>query len=212
MGGRTEGQVHDNMEEKILREAGLLFMQKGFAGTSTTEIARNAGCNQALVHYYFRTKDNLFNRFFESKVREVLAEIVSVEMGGGDFRDKLSRMISLHFDIIRQYSPLMLFLINELTQHPEKVQQIIKALGEMPLTAYRNIRKDLDKEIELGKIRPVELMDIIINAISLNVFTFIAKPILGEVWGVRGQEMEQFLDRRKQEIVDTVLYSLRSVK
>jgi AcrR family transcriptional regulator len=56
-----------SMEQSILDAAEKLFLEKGFAATSTTQIAKEVGCNQALVHYYFRTKDNLFNRIFEKK-------------------------------------------------------------------------------------------------------------------------------------------------
>lgn len=58
-----------SMESIILETAERLFLDKGFALTSTTEIAREAGCNQALVHYYFRTKEQLFIRIFEEKIK-----------------------------------------------------------------------------------------------------------------------------------------------
>ena len=60
------GNTTSNTEQQILASAEKLFLQKGFSATSTTDIARDAGCNQALVHYYFRTKENLFNRIFDA--------------------------------------------------------------------------------------------------------------------------------------------------
>ena len=62
-----------SMEQAILEEAEKLFLEKGFALTSTTEIAKRVGCNQALVHYYFRTKDNLFNTIFRTKIQSLLS-------------------------------------------------------------------------------------------------------------------------------------------
>ena len=61
---KTAKNETEPMEQAILRAAERLFLDKGFALTSTTEIAREAGCNQALVHYYFRTKENLFSKRF----------------------------------------------------------------------------------------------------------------------------------------------------
>ena len=58
------------MEQSILKVAEQLFLDKGFNRTSTTEIARVVGCNQTLIHYYFRTKENLFNRIFEKKLEQ----------------------------------------------------------------------------------------------------------------------------------------------
>ena len=63
-----EVKENPTMEIQILETAEKLFLEKGFASTSTTEIAREVGCNQALVHYYFRTKENLFNTIFEQKL------------------------------------------------------------------------------------------------------------------------------------------------
>ena len=59
-----EVKENPTMEIQILETAEKLFLEKGFASTSTTEIAREVGCNQALVHYYFRTKENLFNTIY----------------------------------------------------------------------------------------------------------------------------------------------------
>ena len=54
----------EEMENKILEAAQELFLEKGYMATSTVDIAKKVGCNQALVHYYFRTKQNLFKQIY----------------------------------------------------------------------------------------------------------------------------------------------------
>ena len=80
---KTAKNETEPMEQAILRAAERLFLDKGFALTSTTEIAREAGCNQALVHYYFRTKENLFEKIFEQKIRMLISNIFSIDREGG---------------------------------------------------------------------------------------------------------------------------------
>ena len=65
-----------NMEEAILEKATSLFLEKGFEATSTSEIARSVGCNQALVHYYYRTKERLFERIFQKKIKFLLGSLL----------------------------------------------------------------------------------------------------------------------------------------
>ena len=82
---KTAKNETEPMEQAILRAAERLFLDKGFALTSTTEIALEAGCNQALVHYYFRTKENLFEKIFEQKIRMLISNIFSIDREGGTF-------------------------------------------------------------------------------------------------------------------------------
>lgn len=77
-----------SMESIILETAERLFLDKGFALTSTTEIAREAGCNQALVHYYFRTKEQLFIRIFEEKIKIFAGAFFSIDEKPGNFPRK----------------------------------------------------------------------------------------------------------------------------
>ena len=68
-------ETNHDMEQSILKVAEQLFLDKGFNRTSTTEIARVVGCNQTLIHYYFRTKENLFNRIFEKKLEQIIPQL-----------------------------------------------------------------------------------------------------------------------------------------
>ena len=82
-------KTEQSLEQTILEVAERLFLEKGFAMTSTTEIAKEVGCNQALVHYYFRTKDNLFNVIFEQKFKDFFHGLFEIRnLGNLSFPDK----------------------------------------------------------------------------------------------------------------------------
>ena len=118
---KTAKNETEPMEQAILRAAERLFLDKGFALTSTTEIAREAGCNQALVHYYFRTKENLFEKIFEQKIRMLISNIFSIDREGGTFEEKLRRKIEAHFEILKKNPKIPFLVINEITTNPERI-------------------------------------------------------------------------------------------
>ncbi len=197
------------MEEKILETAERLFLDKGFALTTTTEIAKEAGCNQALVHYYFRTKEKLFQRIFETKIKLFASEFFSVGQQGDTFEERLARKIEAHFDILAQNPKLPLLLINELTLHPERLTEVKKNISIVPISMLKSLENDLNAEIAKGTIRPITVSDLIINIVSLNVFLFVARPIVSTVLNLTEEETEKMLAERKREIVETVIRSLR---
>ena len=212
MSGNKEENLQESgpsMEEKIVAAAERLFLENGYQMTSTTRIAREAGCNQALVHYYFRTKEKLFNAVLGDRIRQAFMDFVMPDAGEGTFGERLTRLIGFHYDVVRKNSDMVLFLINALTRNPEMLESLVGEIGGVPLQALKTFRSELEAEIAAGRIRPVSLHELLLNVISLNVFPFAARNIYSKVWNLSDGDMEALLDRRKQEIIDTILLSLR---
>jgi len=197
------------MEEKILETAERLFLDKGFALTTTTEIAKEAGCNQALVHYYFRTKEKLFQQIFETKLKLFASAFFSVGQQGDTFEERLARKIEAHFDMLAQNPKLPLLLINELTLNPERLTEIKANMSTIPISMLQSLESDLNAEIEKGTIRPITVFDLIINIVSLNVFLFVTRPIVSTVLNLTEEETEKMIANRRKEIVETVIGSLK---
>jgi AcrR family transcriptional regulator len=196
-------------EQLILETAERLFMEKGFAMTSTTEIAREAGCNQALVHYYFRTKENLFQSIFENKLRLLVSSFTQINDPAATFEEKLITKIESHFELIRANPGLPFLIFNELITNPVRLNSLKERLKHIPTSVYQQLESELQAEIAAGRIRPVSTMDLAITILSLNAFLFIASPILKTVLGMPDSEMEKIYEHRKHENVRVVLSSLR---
>lgn len=196
-------------EEKILEAAEKLFYERGFAMTHTTDIAREVGCNQALVHYYFRTKEKLFESFFQNKVTLFITAFISTGNEETTFDLKMTRKIEAHFDILRKNPRLPFLLFNEISTNPQRVANFRASLGDMPNLLLSAFDKEIEKEVQEGRIRRVKAIDLILSIISMNVIMFIADPIIKALTGASDKEYEKMLDRRKQENVETILRSLR---
>lgn len=198
-----------SMESIILETAERLFLDKGFALTSTTEIAREAGCNQALVHYYFRTKEQLFIRIFEEKIKIFAGAFFSIDENPGTFLEKLTRKIEAHFDIIAQNPKIPFLIINEITTNPQRIKALHKSIGEYPASIIRKVNEELEEAIAQGEVRPITVLDLILTVLSLNVLPQLLRPILEEVMPLPPEEVQKLIARRKEENVKLIINSLR---
>lgn len=197
------------MESLILKVAEDLFMDKGFNGVSTTEIAQKVGCNQALIHYYYRTKANLFQKVFENKLRYLVSQFDITDENEEDFEERLSNRISKHYEILKQNPKLPIFILNEINNNSETIHWLKEAFKNNIPNFIVKFQKELDEEVKINRIREVNAMDIILNIISLNVFMFISLPIVEYVFNSQNESIDQFVENRKKEIIQTILNSIR---
>ena len=137
-------------ENAILEAAEELFFSKGFTGTSTTEIAKTAGCNQALVHYYFRTKDRLFEAIFAKKVKMFASELVQISSEDISFEEKLRKKVASHFQMLQQNPRLPFLFFTELNSNPERLAAMKAKIAVLPRKAIKVFQSELQQEINKG--------------------------------------------------------------
>lgn len=205
--GKEGGDV--GMEERILACAERLFLGKGYNLTSMTEIAREAGCTQALVHYYFRTKENLFSKIFEEKFHQFIDCIVKREDEDLPFADLVSARTSRLFDQMAENRRLPFMFLSEFVINPEQRLSLKDTMVTLCAEAVSRLEAMIATEVESGRIRPTGTMDITLNMFSLVVTFFVVLPFLEEMGFVTDDNREEFIAQRKQEIIRTIIGSLR---
>ena len=199
-----------SLEQTILEVAERLFLEKGFAMTSKTEIAKIVGCNQALVHYYYRTKDNLFNVIFEQKFKTFFQGIFEMKnMVNLKFQDKLKYIIESHFDLLRKNPGIPSLILNELSRRPEQINILREKLHELPEKLIVELNSELQMEIRNGKIRDISLIDLIVSMVSLNITLFLMLPVVEKALQWDETQKEFMISHRRSENVDFILKSLR---
>ena len=188
-----------------------IFMNKGFDATSTTDIAKKVGCNQALIHYYFRTKENLFQQIFMKKFQLVLSFIIQ-ENQPTDIEKALLRFIDNYFVMLSQNRKLPFFLITELIMNEERrnMLRLHLLMQSEKLGYYANWDKLVKEEIKNGKIRPIETIDLTIDVISLVVFPFLSLPLYSDLFQSNEVQLENYLQHRKEEIVTLILKGIKN--
>ena len=205
--GKEGGDV--GMEERILACAERLFLGKGYNLTSMTEIAREAGCTQALVHYYFRTKENLFSKIFEEKFHQFINCIVKREDEDLPFADLVSARTSRLFDLMAENRRLPFMFLSEFVINPEQRLSLKDTMVTLCAEAVSRLEAMIATEVEGGRIRPTGTMDITLNMFSLVVTFFVVLPFLEEMGFVTDDNREEFIAQRKQEIIRTIIGGLR---
>jgi len=199
-----------NMEQAILETAEHLFLEKGFASISTTQIAKAVGCNQALIHYYFRTKENLFNIIFESKFKSFFQKVFdTTQLENMSFTDKIKHIAETHFDLLAENPKIPMLILNELARQPEQIKELREKLHTLPEKLFSLMNRELEIEIEAGRIKEIQFIDIIITIISLNVALFTMLPIASHIVELTDEQQKFMLAHRRSENVKVVLSYLK---
>lgn len=199
-----------NMEEAILAAAESLFLERGYARTSTVEIARQVGCNQALVHYYFRSKENLFQTVFLEKFATFLHGVITIDDRELPFEETVAHIVETHFDFLAANARLPYFILDELVRNPSRLESLKQQIfPRIPHHTLSRLQQRLEEAIAEGRVKQISLVDLAITMASLNVMLFVTRPIITEVLGLSGKEYTALLERRRQENIEIVLRSLK---
>jgi AcrR family transcriptional regulator len=179
-------------EEKIKAAALKLFQQKGFAGTKTRDIAKEAGINIALLNYYFRSKEKLFEIIMEESMRKIFLGLQSV-LNKPTIEEKLEGIVNNYFDALLTNPNLPLFVFSEIqadaTGFLKKVGVPTTFITDSPF--FQQLNKALNVKNSL---------QIVLNILALTVFPFIAKPLWLLVSEMNEDEFVPFIEERRKMI------------
>ena len=195
-------ELDDSVALRIKESARSLFIRKGYDGTTMQAIADASGLNKSLLHYYYRSKDNLFLVIFEEELGEVFAG--ALDIMGDPFRsmkEKLYAWIDTEARLIADHPDIPLFLISEFRRNPELVQNLMKKLRVVE--AIGSLAGRGEGEGPGEKVPPLD--DILLGIFSLLVFPSMVMPIIDFFLDSRGTQLAGYLDKQKalaKELVD----------
>jgi len=196
-----------NTEQAILEAAKLVFIQKGMDGARMQEIADRAGINKSLLHYYYRSKNKLFEAVFEEAFIRFIPNIVDLMNSELPLFEKIRLFTSNYIDVINENPLIPVFIVHELNRDPDKVADMIKSTGINPSIIINQINEEVAK----GKINPIDPFHLIINLISMCVFPFVAQPILQNVIFNGDTEVySAFIEQRKKEVPEFIINSIKN--
>jgi len=196
-------------EQAIMEAAEELFLENGYARTSTTAIAKKAGCNQALVHYYYRSKENLFGLVFRKKISVFLSFFHHVSNEDLPFEEKLAKRISAHFDLLRANERLPVMFFNEIGTNSELAKKVLENFSDLPLPVILQLQSELDAEFAAGRICKTQATDLIFNIFSMNLVAFLTKPLVQMFTNSNDELMDKLLQERKASNIKTIMQSLK---
>lgn len=194
-----------NTEQKILKAAKEVFIVKGFEGSRMQEIADIAGINKSLLHYYYRTKENLFDAVFRDAFFSIIPRITKMFDSDLTVLTKIEIFVNDYIDMIVLNPYLPDFIFHETNRHPEKVFLLLKNAGLNPMLVI----EIFNEEIKKGNIKPIDPKQLIINIVSMCIFPFVAKSVMkGLFFNNNEDEYKIFIEGRKKEVTDFIINAI----
>src|SRR5690349_5623595 len=186
-------------EARILDAAHRVFVRSGTAGARTQEIAKEAGVNSALLHYYFRTKERLAEAVFRRAAGQLMPAVIGILASDLALEDKIAQVIDVELRQLTATPYLPGYILSELNHHPERAAQLISnATGITPeqvrACVLSVLRAQIDEAARAGRIRPIEPQQLVVNLLALCIFPFAARPMLTAVLGLDQAAFTKFID------------------
>lgn len=199
-------QKDDSTEEKILAAAKKVFISKGMAGARMQDIADEAGINKAMLHYYFRNKEQLFENIFTKLTQGFWAQITTVFDSDEPLFDKIRTFCEMYIDKVTANPYIPLFVLHELSQRPTNfVQKMFKDNPPNPAKLIAQIQA----EVKAGKIRPISPPQLVMNMVSMCVLPFIGKPMFMTVMKLDEKIFADLMQKRKTDIPEFIINSIK---
>jgi len=193
-------------EEVILEAAKAVFIRKGMDGARMQEIADEAGINKALLHYYFRSKQKLFDAVFSMVLRTTFNEMREIFSGEFSVEQAVRKFADAYINTLIQNPYIPEFIIHELNKDVEKLQLLVSK----NLPDIRPFLQVIEKEIAEGKIRKIDPRQLLMNTISLCIFPFVGRPIITTIlYEGDSNAFYQTMERRKSDVADFILNSIK---
>lgn len=196
---------HSETESQILEAARKVFLENGFDGTSTQMIADEAGINKALLHYYFRSKDRLFEAVFFEAFTRMVPNLFKIFTSGEEFPEKIKALVFTYITALQQYPQIPQFILHELHRNPGRIIELMHQSGINPDVVMNIIREEIKK----GNIVDIDPYQLMVNLLSMCIFPFAARPLLqGFIFKNDSAAYEDFIERRKTEVAGFIIKAI----
>ena len=193
-------------EEKILEAARQVFENKGMAGARMQEIADEAKINKSLLHYYYRSKQKLFEAVFKSAFNKLAPQINTILNSDQSICHKIKNFSKNYTSFMINHPYLPNFILQELNRNPEFVKELIST---KTFPSMKNFQNQIKEAVAEKKIRDIEAEQLFINILSLNIFPFVAAPLIKGFINANDKQYKAILETRKTEIADFIIQSIK---
>lgn len=202
-------------EQKILEAARSVFIRRGTAGARMQEIAAEAGVNQALLHYYFRSKDQLSAAVFGQMASRLFPALLQVLSSEASLDAKIDQLIALYHESLSRNPFLPGYVLSELHHNPARIQQVIARIGggdpkQLVQPMFARLAEQIETEVRAGRMRPITPQQLVVNLVSLCIFPFAARPMLSLMLGLDDDAFPSFIAERQRTLAEFYKNALRA--
>ena len=196
-------------EKEILAAAKKIFIEKGYAGARMQAIADEANINKAMLHYYYRSKEALFDRILEGAMEIMAGQFIPALSGEGSVMEKVERLVNGYTEAITSNPYIPMFVLNELSQNRRKFQDDLREKLNVN-EVFPNFIMQIQQEQQSGKLKEVPPHHMILTVMSLIVFPFIAKPVFANILEIPDAMYMNMMHERKEIIMNIIRQSFEN--
>jgi AcrR family transcriptional regulator len=194
-------------EDKIFEAATDVFVEKGMDGARMQDIADHAGINKALLHYYYRTKDQLFNAVFEMIAGKMFSRFAPVLDENMTLEEKIRFFFREHISFLQKNRRLPAFLLNEINRNPVRIKRLLDNIdiSKLWLTLEAQHRDELAKY----NITRETIPQLMTSIAAISVFPFAARGIIEAILEKLDIDFDDYMEKRKEYAADFVIKAIK---
>jgi AcrR family transcriptional regulator len=194
-------------EEKIFEAATDVFIERGMDGARMQDIADQAGINKSLLHYYYRTKDHLFNAVFEKIAGQMFKKFAPVLDENLSLEEKIRFFFREHISFMQKNPRLPSFILNEIHRNPQRIKKLIQSIDINKL--WTTLEAQHKEELKRYNITKENIPQFMTTVAGMSVFPFAAKPIISSIMEKMGYNFDDYIEERKEYAADFVINALK---
>lgn len=194
-------------EQQILEAAQNVFQAKGMDGARMQEIADAAGINKAMLHYYYRSKQHLFEAVFKTAFSLLAPQLNIILNDDSSIEAKIRSFTHNYTKFIIKHPYMPNFIIQELNRNEDFILKLKVNSGFPNLEKFK---AKVDAEITQGLINPIDADQLFVNILALNIFPFLGKPLVKAFTDKDDKQYNNFLESRKTEVANFIINSIKS--
>jgi len=197
---------NNNTTENQIFEAALkVFHKKGLAGARMQEIADEAGINKSMLHYYFRSKEQLFSQIFLQSFKRFIGGILPLLNADNTWEEKIPEIMGHYANVMQNNPHLAGFVISELRQNAGAFGDILKQNALLNSVFFKQLQEAIQKK-EIRNVHPVQIW---VSVISSIIFPYIAEPMVKVTLDLQGDNWDMFITNRKKIAADMIINYLK---
>lgn len=195
-------------EEKIFESATEVFIEKGMDGARMQDIADHAGINKSLLHYYYRTKERLFNAVFEKIAGQMFKRFTPVFDENLSLDEKIRFFFREHITFMQKNPRLPAFFINELNRNPAKIKKLIQRIDIKKM--WTMLEAQHKEELEKYNITKENIPQIMTSIAAMSVFPFVGRALISVFMEKMGYDFDDYIEKRKEYAADFVIKAIKN--
>lgn len=192
-------------EEIIFEAASRVFQREGYAGARMQAIADEAEINKSMLHYYFRSKEKLFQQVFQKHLGRFFPVIFQVLEAPDPLDVKVHKLVDAYYNFLQDNPEISQFVVMEMNNHPGEFKAFMEERNIHPPRAFA---AQIKKEIEQGNLAPVDPRQLLISMVGLIIFPFIAQVMIKTVFGLDEQGYDTFMHDRREFLPGFILNAI----